>query len=81
MCIRLSHSSPITSGPFITVNEFHFCAQVLDLMDYKLNLPSSPLSLFCAGVTAAPARTACQDGGVVSENLHPPVQCCEDDAV
>lgn len=71
------------------LSQFHHCAQVLPLLDlcHAINSTSAALpfpslsSLFCAGVAAAPAHTACQDGGAVAENLRSPVQCCEDNAV
>lgn len=47
----------------------------------KLTLSRS-CPCFCARCSCGPpAHTACQDGGVVAEDLRPPVQRREDDAV
>lgn len=63
------------SGSFFTVND---CGPP-GLNSPALSFPS--LSMSCTGVAVAPAHNACQDGGVVAENLRSPVQRCEDDAV
>lgn len=78
---RHSSSSSSPSGSFILFNEFLPSAQIWDsCLVNKLNLWSSVFDFF-PGVAAALARTAWQDGGVVTENLRAAMQRCEDDAV
>lgn len=72
--------SLVTSGSFIIVNNCDLSFGFPGLV--PRNKPNLSLSvLLYAGVAAAPAHTACQDGGVVAENLRSPMQRSEDDAV
>lgn len=77
--LRVASLGPLYDNICLLLHNQLLWTSWTQLSSPALSFPS--LSMSCTGVAAAPAHNACQDGGVVAENLRSPVQRCEDDAV